>query len=114
LKELYGKAADAAQSWDNNNAKEVAIKRKSALSNSNGATNIEQWSINKALHYNEWANFGRKDFEPVVAAFKDLLECTQCKDCSSWLHITPRGVNPESLRCLCNNVNLNLKAKPKS
>ena len=70
--------------------------------------------MNKAVHYNEWANFGRKDFEPVVAAFKDLLDCFSCKGCGSWLYVTPRGHNPESLRCSCNALGFNLKAKAKT
>jgi hypothetical protein len=61
---------------------------------------------------NEWANFGRKDFEPVVTAFKELLECFRCESCESGLHITPRA-NPESLRCACNAVNFKFKTKPK-
>jgi hypothetical protein len=75
MKELCGKAADSAQSWGNAEAKEAATKPKAALSNSNAATNVEQWAVNKAVHYNEWANFGKKDFEPVVTAFNEPLEC---------------------------------------
>ncbi|MBY3503584.1 AAA family ATPase [Rhizobium laguerreae] len=113
VKEIYGKAVDSAQSWSNTTTKEAALSRKAALSSSNGASNVEQWAVNKAVHYNEWGNFGRKDFEPVVAAFKELLDCLQCKDCQSWLYISPRGSRPESLRCQCNGVNFNLKTKPK-
>jgi hypothetical protein len=112
LKYLYGKAADAAQSWGNDAEKEAVVKRKASLSTAAGAKSVEEWAVNKAVHYNEWANFGKKDFEPVIAAFKDLLGCFQCESCESWLHVTPRGV-PESLRCGCNAINLNLKPKPK-
>jgi recombinational DNA repair ATPase RecF len=112
MKDLCGKAADAAQSWGNTADKEAATKRKASLSTSNAAMSVEQWAVNKAVHYNEWANFGRKDFEPVVAAFKELLGCFGCETCESWLHVTPRA-NPESLRCPCNAISLNLKPKPK-
>jgi recombinational DNA repair ATPase RecF len=112
MKSLCGKAADAAQTWGNTADKEAATKRKAALSTSNAAMSIEQWAVNKAVHYNEWANFGKKDFEPVVAAFKELLACFSCDKCESWLYVTPRG-NPESLRCACNAVSFNLKPKPK-
>jgi hypothetical protein len=91
-----GKAADAAQSWGDNAAKDAAARRKFSLSGAAGTQNVEQWAINRAVHYNEWANFGRKDFEPVVAAFKELLECFRCDTCESWLHVTPRGT-PETL-----------------
>jgi hypothetical protein len=112
MKDLYSKAAEAAQSWGKETEKEAVGERKTALSNSNAAVNIEQWAVNKAVHYNAWANFGKKDFEPVVAAFKELLECFRCEACESWLYVTPR-TNPESLRCACNAINLNLKVKPK-
>lgn len=112
MKHLHDKAADAARSWDDTAAKKAATKRKAALSDSNGAANVERWAVNKAVHYNEWANFGKEDFEPVVAAFKDLLGCFRCEKCDSWLYVTPR-VNPESLRCACTAVALNLKPKPK-
>jgi hypothetical protein len=59
MKSLFGKAADAAQSWGNDADKEAATKRKAALSTSAGASNVENWAINKAVHYNEWANFGK-------------------------------------------------------
>jgi hypothetical protein len=112
MKELCGKAADAAQSWGNAAAKEGAAARKATLSGSSAASNVGQWAVNKAVHYNEWANFGKKDFEPVVAAFRELLECFRCKDCQSWFYVTPKGI-PESLRCACSGINMNLKGKPK-
>jgi AAA domain len=113
MKSLLGKAADAAQSWGNVAAKEAVSSRKALLSSSNGAVNIEQWAVNKAVHYNEWANFGRKDFEPVVRAFKELLDCFRCSDCQSWLYVPPSPGPAESLRCSCGAVTMNLKPKPK-
>lgn len=112
LRELCGKSAEAAQSWKNDAAKEAAVTLKAKLSSCNGATNVEQWAVNKAVHYNEWANFGRKDFEPVVAAFKELLECFRCAGCGAWLYSAPRG-NPDAVRCSCSTINFNLKAKEK-
>ena len=112
MKELYGKAVVAAQSWGNDVEKEAVTQRKAALSTAAGASGVEQWAVNKAVHYNEWANFGKKDFEPVVAAFKALLVCFRCETCESWLHVTPRGI-PESLRCSCNATSCNLIRKPK-
>ena len=70
--------------------KEAAVKRKALLSTSAGALGVEQWAVNKAVHYNSWANFGKKDFEPVVAAFKELLGCFRCESCDSWIYVTPR------------------------
>ena len=78
MKDLCGKAAEAAQSWGKSVEREVAATRKTALSTSNAALNVEQWAVNKAVHYNAWANFGKKDFEPVVTAYKELLACFSC------------------------------------
>jgi hypothetical protein len=36
----------------------------------------------------------------------------RCDKCQSWLYVTPRQ-RPESLRCACNAVSLNLLPKPK-
>jgi recombinational DNA repair ATPase RecF len=112
MKDFCGKAADAAQSWGKSDEKDAVAQRKAALSKAAAASNVEQWAVNKVVHYNAWANFGRKDFEPVVAAFKELLGCFRCEKCESWLYAAPRG-NPEALRCACNAVSLNLNPKPK-
>ena len=106
---LLGKAADSAQSWGKDTDKEAIVERRTSLSASKGATNVEQWAVNKAVHYNEWANFGRKDFEPVVAAFRDLLDRFRCAACDSWLYVTPRRGLSESLRCACDATTFNLK-----
>ena len=112
MKELWGKAADAAQSWGKDVEKEAAIKKKALLTSCKGAVSVEQWAVNKAVHYNAWANFAKKDFEPVVAAFKELLGCFRCEVCDSWIHVTPR-VSPESVCCACSRINSNVKPKPK-
>lgn len=112
MKALCGKAADAAQSWGNDEAKREATERKAKLSSSNAASSVEQWAINKAVHYNEWENFGKRDFDPVVKAYRELLDCFKCESCDSWLYVTPRH-SPTSLRCACNSVNLNLEPKKK-
>lgn len=111
-KELFGKAAEAAQTWSNEAAKALVAERKAALAQASQASNVEQWAVNPAVHFNAWANFGKNDFIPVVAAFKDLLGTLRCADCGSWLYVTPRG-SPEALRCQCTATNINLKSKPK-
>jgi len=102
----------AAKSWDNADdiakADELLQARKSIMSEKDG----EQWIINKAVHYNEWANLSKEDFTPVVDAFKKLLLQFRCEkpNCDSWLSLTPR-INPTDLRCACGNFRLNLKKK---
>lgn len=112
FKTICAKAADAAQSWGNDKGKAEATALKTKLSASNAASSVEQWAINKAVHYNEWENFGKRDFAPVANAFRELLECFRCDGCESWLFVTPRH-KPISLRCACDTVSLNLESKPK-
>lgn len=113
MKELLGRASSAAQSWGDAAASQSIAKRKERLSVAATASNAEQWAVNKAVHYNEWANFSKNDFQPVVDAFKALLETFSCDICRSWLHISPR-IGAESLRCACNGITINLKTKSKS
>jgi hypothetical protein len=113
LKTLYGKAADAAQSWGNLGLRDTIVRRRTALSEAAAAANVEQWAVNKAVHYNEWANFDKKDFEPVMTAFKELMDCFHCPGCHSWLHVTPRA-QPETLRCVCDTISFNLNPKTKT
>lgn len=113
LSGLLGKAVDSAQSWGNDDQKAKAQARKQRLSQANTHKGDEEWAVNKAVHFNEWANFRPNDFKPIVQAFKDLLACAQCDDCGSWLYITPKGPSPEALRCPCSLVNLNLMKIPK-
>jgi hypothetical protein len=112
MKDLYGKAAESAQSWNNDAAKEDVAALKAKLSVCNVAMNIDQWAVNKAVHYNAWANFGKTDFKPVVAAAKELLECFTCSSCRTWVYAAPRS-SPDLLRCSCNGTNLNLKMRAK-
>jgi hypothetical protein len=89
----------------------IADERVKQLRTSNGAVAVEQWTMNKAVHYNSWANFSTNDFKPVVAAFKDLLAQFQCRDCGSFLYVIRTGPNLETLRCNCPNTHVNLKAR---
>lgn len=113
MDKLLGKASDVAQSWGNDAAKKAACEHRTSLSVAKRASNFEQWAVNKAVHYNNWANFGKKDFEPVVTTFKDLLICFQCGNCDSWLYVMPKRGSPDSLRCSCSQVLFNLKPRPK-
>lgn len=110
--ELLKSAAKAAKSWGDADAaaKVEALRqaRQQIVSEKEG----EQWVINKAIHYNEWANLSKNDFKPVVKAFKELLEQFRCAKpkCDSWLSLTPRN-DPVDLRCACGAFHLNLREK---
>lgn len=76
--ELLKLAMKAAKSWvDQEQIAKVEVLQKARaeiLVESNG----EQWVINKAIHYNEWADLSKNDFKPVVTAFRKLLEQFRC------------------------------------
>lgn len=110
MNKLCGAAAKAAQSWGNQPGREAANLRSTELGQAYAASQIDQWAINKAVHYNEWAAFEREDFEPVAKAFERLLACFRCGSCEAWLRLVPRG-QPETLRCDCSAVSLNLRSK---
>lgn len=113
MNELYKKAKATAQSWGDNarfgeiNACHAAFTAAVTQSQS------EQWEINPAVHYNEWANLQRQDFEPVVAAFKQLEREFECPVCGDLIYVAQTGKTKESARCGCTRINLNLKPKPK-
>jgi hypothetical protein len=112
IKALWGDAAKSAESWNKTDFQQIAIERKQFLSSCDAAMRAEQWAVNKAVHYNEWASFGKNDFKPVVAAFKELLECFRCKTCDSWIYVLPKQ-SPQSLRCTCSAIEFNLISKSK-
>ena len=109
--DLLKLAAKAANTWNdaNGKAKVEALKtiRAEALSTYGG----EEWVVNKAVHFNEWANFTSAELREVVEAFKLILEELRCSSCESYLYLTPRKGDPDSLRCRCGSVMLNLKPK---
>jgi hypothetical protein len=110
-KELIKIAKEAATSWGRSTtdieAFEATAKDKIAKSLA------EQWMINKAVHYNMWANLEKDEFAVVADAFRAMLKTMQCSnsDCAEFLYVTPHKGTKESLRCGCGATNFNLKIK---
>ncbi len=111
--ELLKTAAKAANDWKDVEAKGKVEAMKTTRSETLAACGGEEWVINRAVHYNEWADFSKVEFKAVVAAFKNLLLQFRCPkpECDSWLYVTPRKGNAELLRCRCMGINLNLRPK---
>lgn len=111
-KELLGKAKDAANSWNQTVVVEALKKIDEDSKKIISKTSIEQWNINKAVHFNEWANFSKNDFQPVVEAFKELYEKVfACSTCEAVLQITYDGANIAGVKCKCGNTHWNLVKK---
>ena len=109
--ELLKRAAKAANSWNNQDAREKVKALKIGWADAQSSYQEENWVVNKAVHFNELATFSGTEFREVVEAFKRLLAELRCSTCQSWLYVTPRKGHPESLRCRCGSVMLNLKSK---
>ena len=110
--DLLKQAARAAKSWgDEEQAKRVEElqKARTEIMKEKGG---EDWVVNKAIHYNEWADLSKEDFRPVVDVFQRLLQLFRCAKpkCDSWMSVTPRN-EPVDLRCSCGTLRLNLKEK---
>jgi hypothetical protein len=68
--------------------------------------------VDANIHYNNWVNFSRKDFQPVIEAFHDLHNLFVCRKCGSILHLVIKGRHfEEAFRCNCGEVNWNLVEK---
>lgn len=104
-------ALKAAQSWEDDDAKKRIEKLKTEFKRKEKAANVEQWAINPAVHYNEWANFSKEDFAPVVNAYNEFLSILRCSSCETWLYVSPSKGTVEVLRCDCNKMSFNLKKK---
>lgn len=113
MNDLYKKAKAAAQSWGDKARVDELGTLHDAFSGAVGATYIERWQINPAIHYNEWANLRREDFAPVVAAYKELEHLFGCPACGDPLYVVRTGMGKEAVRCACSKVNLNLKVRLK-
>lgn len=109
---LLRKAKEAAQSWGDKNNMNMLKELHSVSSQIFGRSGVEQWAVDANIHYNNWTNFTKEDFRPVVEAFHDLHELFVCRKCGSTLHLVTKGrYSEEAFRCNCGEVNWNLVKK---
>jgi tetratricopeptide (TPR) repeat protein len=105
------KAQESAQSWKKKEESSRLSILQSEFKSRVQQTNVEQWAINKSIHYNEWAQLKREDFVPVVESFKALLDCFHCSSCGGVVYVSPSKGPKESVRCDCGTIALNLKVQ---
>jgi hypothetical protein len=110
LGELLKKAEKAAESWGDDDALAAVKAARERFDEKKAASNVEQWMVNKAVHYNEWASFERADFESVVSAFKGLVDCFKCSKCGALLEAQP-PTGAKKLICECSAVSFTLVGK---
>jgi recombinational DNA repair ATPase RecF len=111
LGDLLKKAKKAASSWSQEEVLDRIAAIEATFGEVKARTNHDNWQINTAVHFNEWADLKREDFAPVVAAFKGFVDAFECPTCSELYHVAPSRGKKEALRCGCGGLNLNLVAK---
>ena len=75
------------------------------------ASNVNQWQVNAAVHYNSWGNLVPEDFGPVADAFRKLLGGFACPECHTYVSLLLDQREPKSLCCNCGSINMNLRRK---
>jgi recombinational DNA repair ATPase RecF len=111
-KKLLDRIKRSARSWgDEENIPKKIDEMHSIRSQRYEASQIEQWAINTAVHYNEWENFTETEFQNVVDAFNNLCELFVCSKCGKFIRVVDVRNKPDSLRCDCGTVNFNLVMK---
>lgn len=112
MSKLLAEGKKIAKSWSNSSTMDAIEKKEKEFIAAREKSNIENWQTNAAIHYNEWANFQKSDFEPVVAAYRELIEQFRCPKCSGLLYLSfdNRG-KKQDLRCNCSQLCFNLVQK---
>lgn len=113
-RELIKKAKDAANSWDDHDTIEKFNEREKISSAIFAKSQAEQWAVNANVHYNNWTNFVREDFVPVVEAFKDMCSLFVCEGCGSILRVTSANHERVNVRCRCGKESWNLTKKERN
>jgi len=84
-------------------------KRKEIIDDAVRVAKIDQWAINRNIHWNEmWADFSVNDFKPVVEAFKRLFNSFTCEKCGEILQICKVGSKKRRITCKCNAIDWKL------
>lgn len=108
LGDAYKKGRVAAGKWNKAELVEEIKVLETAFVDARTATNVDQWQLNTAVHYNAWAALSKSDFMPVVNAYRALVAIFHCGDCGSLLRVSPERGPKEAVRCSCGTVLISL------
>jgi hypothetical protein len=111
LSELLKKVKAAANSWNQKDVVERISAIETAFAEAKTKTGYDNWQVNTAVHFNEWADLKKEDFAPVVTAFRSFVEAFGCSTCEEMYFVTPDRGKKEALRCGCGALNFNLLQK---
>ncbi|MGK2957246.1 MAG: AAA family ATPase [Acidimicrobiales bacterium] len=102
----------AAKSWGNAVEEAKIANHEKAFSAVAAESNVEQWQMNSAIHYNDWENLSIDDFKPVVDSFERLVSAFRCPtEGCGMLYLSPDRGPAEVMRCACGATSINLKKK---
>lgn len=111
LRKYVTTAADAEASWGRTEESERLRVFASVIGQTTQKAQGEQPAVNWNVHFNEWANFSRQDFEPVVESMQELYQQFICNECNGVLEATGDGAGVSVVKCPCGHVCLNQKRK---
>lgn len=114
MKKILKSGKAAALSWQQHDKTAAITQREEIFNAAVQMTQTEQWQLNALVHYNEWANLDKLDFEHVVKAFRDLEKLFICKKCNSTMYVTPGFGEPDSLTCTCGDSHFTTQKKTAS
>ena len=106
--DLLKKAHKAATSWEKPDEVERVARLQRRFAGASQGFREEQWAVNPAVHFNEWAQFSVGEFRSVVNAYKELLAGLECSRCDSWVFLERAGATTSSVRCHCKDFDFNL------
>ena len=109
--QLLKQAKNAANSWNDQQTIAALEEAESIRKQILQRIGTESWSVNSAIHYNEWENFSKSDFRPVVEAFEDFCNLFICPQCLTNLQVALAGEIEKTLTCDCSGTSWNLKMK---
>lgn len=109
--DILKRAVKAARSWKRPADLAEIEMRQELFREASQEFRGEQWAVNPAVHFNDWATFSPDEFARVTDAYKKLLGCLECSKCESWAFLERRGAETSSARCPCGEIDLNLLAK---
>jgi predicted RNA-binding Zn-ribbon protein involved in translation (DUF1610 family) len=111
LRKLYKSGKEIANEWNQKETVATLAARETDFGKLAQTSQVEQWQVNAAIHFNTWDNLTKEDFTPVVTAYRELLAGFTCPDCHEILRVSPDRGASESLRCECGKTNINLRKK---
>lgn len=110
---LLRRGRAVAESWGQREEAQSLKDRERTFSALVAGSEVEKWLLNPAIHYNEWVNLHPTDFAPVLEAFRQLMQAFSCpkSGCGSYFYVVPERGSLDTLRCSCNDTNINLRKR---